>query len=308
MALITLDVNQVLDQGFEVGSRLAKTVFNAKKKDGTPVVLKAGSNTPLHNLLVNNERDVFNSIPPHPNICRPFDYFIVKVISGDIPVLAFPYIDGKGLDEAVSSFYCDKDGDVKLFNVLSGGLAGLKHIHNNGYLHLDLKPQNIMVDKSGAGILIDLGGSRRENGDCPEEFTKLSYGTLDYLPPEMVSQKGISRKSDVYQFGATILSCLCGQTPYPLMGIGDCILPAYNHPVDLQEVCPSLREYNALRDLLERARSKKPEQRPSVDDISALVNDHAEYFKAHPEHIRLFPKNSYVRSQLEDYDEEVDIG
>ncbi|GEM_PF-5416550 len=308
MAEITLCESQVLEpQGIKVGRRLGSAVFDAKKDDGTSVVLKAGSNLPLRNVLVNNEHAVFKSIPPHANICRPFDYFMANSISGEIPVLAFPYIDGKGLDEAVLLYSCEDDGDKKFFKALSGGLAGLKHIHDNGFLHLDIKPQNIMVDNSGAGILIDLGGSRRMNGDCPSDLANMSYGTLDYFPPELVALKNLSARSDVYQFGATILSCLCGKTFYPLSGIGGCILPDYHRPFDLNDVCPSLKEYPDLKVFLQRARSKNPEQRPSVDDLSALVNEHAKYFSARPDHARLLPKNTYVRGQLEDYDEDVNI-
>lgn len=92
---------------------------------------------------------------------------------------------------------------VDIFIKTAQALEGL---HKAGYVHCDLKPNNILVGSSGEVKVIDLGQT------CPIGTTKSRIqGTPDYISPEQVKCEAVSPKTDVYNFGATLFWCLTGK-------------------------------------------------------------------------------------------------
>lgn len=91
----------------------------------------------------------------------------------------------------------------------------LATVHQNGVLHRDLKPGNIMVNKHGEPIIMDFGLARHEN-DHPITSSREILGTLVYMPIEqMASEFGaVSPRSDIYSLGAVLYELLCGRTPF----------------------------------------------------------------------------------------------
>jgi len=83
---------------------------------------------------------------------------------------------------------------------------GLDVIHKAGYVHADIKPNNIMLTDNGPKI-IDFGQS------CPIGFRKPRIqGTPDYIAPEQVKRQHLTAQTDVYNLGATLYWALTGQT------------------------------------------------------------------------------------------------
>lgn len=84
--------------------------------------------------------------------------------------------------------------------------AGLDVIHQAGYVHADIKPNNIILTDEGPKI-IDFGQS------CPIGFIKPRIqGTPDYIAPEQVKRRHLTAQTDVYNLGATLYWALTGQT------------------------------------------------------------------------------------------------
>lgn len=75
---------------------------------------------------------------------------------------------------------------------------GLAHMHERGYVHADMKPNNIMVD-GGHAKIIDLGQSCKI-GTVKERI----QGTPDYIAPEQVHRRAITERTDIYNLGATV--------------------------------------------------------------------------------------------------------
>ena len=95
------------------------------------------------------------------------------------------------------------DDAVNLFIKLA---EGLDVIHKAGYVHADIKPNNIILTDDGPKI-IDFGQS------CPIGFIKPRIqGTPDYIAPEQVKRRHLTAQTDVYNLGATLYWALTGQT------------------------------------------------------------------------------------------------
>lgn len=97
---------------------------------------------------------------------------------------------------------------VELVNCFTKVARGLEALHKAGFVHCDLKPGNILYNPSTQDVrVIDLGQA------CPVGTQKERIqGTPDYISPEQVKRQPVDERTDIYNFGATLYWCLCGQT------------------------------------------------------------------------------------------------
>jgi serine/threonine protein kinase len=95
-------------------------------------------------------------------------------------------------------------GDVLLiFRMVASGLNAM---HQHGYVHCDMKPNNILINKAGSIKIIDFGQS------CKIGTTKQRIqGTPDYIAPEQVKRKPLGPKTDIFNLGATMYWALTGK-------------------------------------------------------------------------------------------------
>ena len=124
------------------------------------------------------------------------------------------YIEGESLTERIKRTGAPlTEAEVK--GILSQILEALKEVHQNEIWHLDLKPGNIMIDKSGNAFLIDFGASKqiRANGSMTTS-TALCY-TPGYAPNEQIGQMydRFGPWTDIYALGATIYNLLTNKKP-----------------------------------------------------------------------------------------------
>jgi len=115
-------------------------------------------------------------------------------------LLSMEHFDGKPLEETDTLSL----GDVLLvFRMVA---AGLNAMHQQGFIHCDIKPNNILINKNGAIKIIDLGQS------CPIGTVKSRIqGTPDYIAPEQVRRKTLGPKTDIFNLGATMYWALTGK-------------------------------------------------------------------------------------------------
>ena len=87
------------------------------------------------------------------------------------------------------------------------------HSHVPSIIHRDIKPENILLDKEGRLKLTDFGWSNFYSSEAPTpRFT--TCGTLEYLPPEMVQEKGHNTSADIWCLGILLYEMLIGMTPF----------------------------------------------------------------------------------------------
>lgn len=92
-------------------------------------------------------------------------------------------------------------------------LAGLREAHEQGVVHRDLKPQNVMIDKAGAPHLMDFGIARGADSEGMTA-TGAIVGTPDYMSPEQVRGERVDVRSDIFSFGVILYEMLTGDVPY----------------------------------------------------------------------------------------------
>jgi eukaryotic-like serine/threonine-protein kinase len=94
-------------------------------------------------------------------------------------------------------------------------MAGaLEHVHENGYMHLDFKPENVLVTQSGRIRLVDFDLAQ-EIPERPRKFSKKNPGTPAYMAPEQLLGEPISQRVDIFSFGVTAYELLTNQKPFP---------------------------------------------------------------------------------------------
>jgi len=143
--------------------------------------------------------------------------------------------------------------------LISKVAQALDALHGRGYVHCDLKPQNVMVQPDGAVRLIDLGQT------CPVGTIKERIqGTPDFISPEQVRCNPVSTNTDVFGLGAVAYHLLTGQTLTTLFtlkkGENSFLLDsAVPPPRDLRSEVPA-----PLSDLVMECTRTNPQKRPEL--------------------------------------------
>jgi serine/threonine-protein kinase len=115
-------------------------------------------------------------------------------------IMSMEHFDGKTLEETTTLSL----GDVLLvFRMVA---MGLNAMHQRGFVHCDIKPNNILINKTGSIKIIDLGQSCRIG-----TIKSRIQGTPDYIAPEQVKRKSLTPKTDIFNLGATMYWALTGK-------------------------------------------------------------------------------------------------
>jgi eukaryotic-like serine/threonine-protein kinase len=150
----------------------------------------------------------------HPNVVRAHDFDLAE---GKFYYLIMEYVDGVNLHDLVK-----KIGPFPpevAANYVAQATTGLAHISDCGLIHRDLKPGNLLVDRSGIVRILDLGLARFTNDDkdnlTRQHQGKSILGTADFLAPEQAIQADkIDVRADIYSLGATLYFLLSGRAPF----------------------------------------------------------------------------------------------
>ncbi len=138
----------------------------------------------------------------HVNVARTFD---IGEHDGE-KFLTMEFIDGESLTRVLQrEGYLSPRRTVELARQLCAGLAAA---HAAGVIHSDLKPDNVLIEKSGRVVIGDFGIARAEGGD---DSTSGMVGTPPYMSPEQVEERALDARSDIYALGAMLFEMLSGQ-------------------------------------------------------------------------------------------------
>src|SRR5205085_9775773 len=138
--------------------------------------------------------------------------------------------------------------------------SALTYAHEKGIIHRDIKPVNVLMDRSGRPILSDFGIAKVLAGSSGLTRPGAGVGTPEYMSPEQCKGEQVDRRADIYALGIMLYETLTGRTPF----IGD-NYHAIAHSHIYQEP-PDPRQFNrqipvAVRDVILTALQKNPEYR-----------------------------------------------
>jgi serine/threonine-protein kinase len=165
-------------------------------------------------------------------------------------LLSMELFDGTSLEDSPTLSLLDV---LLVFRMVASGLDAM---HHKGYVHCDIKPNNILIDKSGSIKIIDLGQSCRI-GTVKERI----QGTPDYIAPEQVRRNPLGPKTDVFNLGATMYWALTGENVPTLIPKKDSLgLPIKQERRTPRQIKPKIPE--PLSKLVMDCVEDEPTERP----------------------------------------------
>ncbi len=148
----------------------------------------------------------------HPNVVRVLNFFRAN----DTVYMVMAYESGHSLQEHVGHLVArgGRAAEAFILRVFHGVCAGLREVHANKLLHLDLKPANIYLRTDGSPLLLDFGAARQTvGGDVPALAPMYTPG---FAPPELYNKAlPLGPWTDIYSIGAAIYACMAGAPPQP---------------------------------------------------------------------------------------------
>lgn len=90
---------------------------------------------------------------------------------------------------------------------------GLGHVHESGYMHLDFKPENVLITRNGGVRLVDFDLAQ-PIPERPKKFSR-NPGTPGYMAPEQLQRKPIDPRADIFAYGVTAYELVTSQKPFP---------------------------------------------------------------------------------------------
>lgn len=203
---------------FEIGERLGAggmgVVFRARQKSlDRPVAIKI-----LNPKLLGDpefeerfEREAKTmAMLGHPNIVGIHDFGV----KGPYHFLVMEFVEGSDLQKLIRSGSLDP---ALAFSIIHQVCDALHHAHQNGIVHRDIKPGNILVDRNGVAKIGDFGLARvvRPTADVSLTMTNAGMGTPAYMAPEQLAgAKSSDARSDIFALGVVVYEMLTGSTPY----------------------------------------------------------------------------------------------
>lgn len=149
----------------------------------------------------------------HPNIVRAYDIDH----EGSSHFIVMEYVRGRDLQVIVK-----EDGPLSLelaVNYIMQAAHGLQHAHENGLVHRDVKPGNLLIDELGVVKILDLGlalFADEDRASLTIQHNENVLGTADFLAPEQaLNSHDVDGRADIYGLGCTLYYALTGHAPFP---------------------------------------------------------------------------------------------
>ena len=181
--------------------------------------------------------------------------------SGDELFLVMQLVEGETLADQIARGPMHPAQVAELGRRLADVLG---YVHENGIMHRDVKPSNVLISREGEVFLADFGISRLN--DAVGRMTGSAIiGTAAYMAPEQVHGADPGYAVDVYALGLVLLECVTGRAEYPGSGVETAIARLTRSP-EVPDVLPE-----PLRSTLSAMTAAAPERRPSMAEVAASL-------------------------------------
>jgi serine/threonine protein kinase len=199
--------------------------------------------------------------------CNLTDNRLVKItdhfLLDESPCLVMPFCPGNSLYYKLQNEERLEEREIaKVIYQIAGALDYL-HSQEMPVLHLDIKPENVLIDYSGNYLLSDFGISLKTRSSLMRA-TNTKGGTFGFSPPEMAETRKLSAKSDIFSLGVMIYELATGDMPWG--GMGDNALVINMPKPDLPD------EYSPrFQAIMHACMDRYPENRPDALDLEQLA-------------------------------------
>jgi eukaryotic-like serine/threonine-protein kinase len=212
--------------------------------------------------------DVLAGVQSHPSVVGYFEH---GKQDGHLYCL-MEFVDGANLKELYAAHHPLLTDNVA--QILLDMAEGLEHVHESGYIHLDFKPENILVARDGTLRLVDFDLAQ-PIVDAPLKLTK-NPGTPAYMAPEQLQGKSIDHRVDLFAFGVTAYELLTNQKPFPGEDINEILArqldrSAFTAPRLLNSAIPPALEKAVLKCIETDPDRRYPFMSVLVRDLKAAL-------------------------------------
>jgi len=207
----------------------------------------------------------------HPNVVPIYEVDMYN----NAPLLVFEFVDGVTLME-----YIQKNGrfnEIDALSIMVRIAVGLEQAHDQGIVHLDLSPNNIMIDKDVRPRIMDFGLARINANLDKKRYEKEIVGTPRYMSPEHFTSPELTAASDIFTLGLLFYELLMGSAAINNEDIDDIIKAIRNVEIDwgrLQHQGISNEIIAILRDMLQQDPAKRFQTAadlvPELDEAIAI--------------------------------------
>jgi serine/threonine protein kinase len=203
----------------------------------------------------------------HPNIISVYDVGS----QNQHHYYAMEYHPGGDLKQRISDGISTRDS---LLITKQLALA-LDHAHNKGYIHRDVKPDNVLFKEDGSLVLTDFGIARATEDHSQLTQVGKIVGTPKYMSPEQAKGEPIDARSDLYSLGIVLYEMLTGEVPFHGE---DALSLGIKHIQALPELLPL--DVEDFQTVIDRLLAKEPEMRfQSGDELIAALDEVEFYYE-----------------------------
>jgi len=205
----------------------------------------------------------------HPNVVRAFD----ADQSNKILYIVMEYVAGKSLGQRL------KEGvlpPVEAVGYAAQAALGLAHAHEQGIVHRDVKPSNLLVNEAKQLKVLDLGLGVLMQADEHTIFAtadNVAVGTVDYMSPEQACGRDVDGRSDLFSLGCALYHLIAGRQAFPgatpIERLGERI---NNRPTPITDYRPDLPA--SLVHVLDKLMATKPDDRYQTGKEAAEALQH----------------------------------
>ncbi|MEI6637669.1 MAG: serine/threonine-protein kinase [Planctomycetota bacterium] len=181
---------------------------------------------------------------------------------GGLPHLVMEYFPAANLKKQIAAGV--EPLVPKLQRIVTETALALDHMHSRGWVHRDVKPDNVLAAADGQVKLIDLAIAAKATGFLGKLLGSktLAQGSPSYMSPEQIRGEALDARSDIYSFGCVIFELISGRPPYTGADTNDLLNKHVSATV------PAVDAFNknattACAKFLRQMLAKKPAERPA---------------------------------------------
>lgn len=194
----------------------------------------------------------------HENVIEIFDYYDET----GIPLISMELFHANSVKISIRE---KRDQLLPILTpIIRQCVLGLKEMHDKGWVHCDVKPDNFLADDNGLVKLIDfsIGNKIKKSGGLAGLFNsrpKAVQGTRSYMAPEQIRRKNSDARTDIYGLGCMIFELMSGKLPYTGNSPDQLLKRHLTATIPSLESCSDAS--TDFSNLVKKMLAKKPEQR-----------------------------------------------